>query len=35
MKLADMRLGMKLGLGFFLVVLLTVGVGGLALWQLQ
>jgi len=35
MKLADMRLGMKLGLGFFLVVLLTVAVGGLALWQLQ
>ncbi len=35
MKLADMRLGVKLGLGFFLVVLLTVGVGGLALWQLQ
>ncbi len=30
-----MRLGMKLGLGFFLVVLLTVAVGGLALWQLQ
>ena len=35
MKLADMRLGVKLGLGFFLMVLLTVGVGGLALWQLQ
>jgi len=35
MKLADMRLGLKLGLGFFLVVLLTVAVGGLALWQLQ
>ncbi|MET1116482.1 MAG: HAMP domain-containing protein, partial [Comamonas sp.] len=35
MKLADMRLGMKLGLGFFLLVLLTVAVGGLALWQMQ
>ncbi|QKV53703.1 methyl-accepting chemotaxis protein [Comamonas antarctica] len=35
MKLADMRLGMKLGLGFLLVVLLTVAVGGLALWQLR
>jgi len=35
MKLADMRLGVKLGLGFFLLVLLTVAVGGLALWQMQ
>ena len=35
MKLADMRLGVKLGLGFLLVVMLTVGVGALAHWQLN